>query len=161
LLFLDEPTAGVDPVSRREFWEQIHRISHEGTTVLLTTHYMDEAERCHRLAFIFSGTLLDTGTPDEVVERRRLRVAELDVEEATRAATALRARPEVDEVAHYGHLLRLATKGDADPIELAKGVLGELGLKLNLARSARVTVEDAFVSMVRDEQRSAAPRSAA
>ncbi|HEY3495426.1 MAG TPA: ABC transporter ATP-binding protein, partial [Polyangiaceae bacterium] len=63
LLFLDEPTAGVDPVSRREFWEQIHRIAAEGTTVLLTTHYMDEAERCHRLAFIFRGTLLDVGTP--------------------------------------------------------------------------------------------------
>ncbi|HEY6561356.1 MAG TPA: ABC transporter ATP-binding protein, partial [Polyangiaceae bacterium] len=59
LLFLDEPTAGVDPVSRREFWDQIHRISAEGTTVLLTTHYMDEAERCHRLAFIFGGSLLD------------------------------------------------------------------------------------------------------
>src|SRR5438105_7240459 len=58
LLFLDEPTAGVDPVSRREFWDQIHRIAALGTTVLLTTHYMDEAERCHRLAFIFGGMLL-------------------------------------------------------------------------------------------------------
>jgi len=161
LLFLDEPTAGVDPVSRREFWEQIHRISHEGTTVLLTTHYMDEAERCHRLAFIFSGSVLDTGTPDEVVERRHLRVAELDVKEATRAAAALRERPEVDEVAHYGHLLRLATRDGADPIELATSVLRELGLTLNFARPARVTVEDAFVSMVRDEQRAAAHRSAA
>ncbi len=72
LLFLDEPTAGVDPVSRREFWEQIHRIAAEGTTVLLTTHYMDEAERCHRLAFIFRGTLLDVGTPEQIVERRHL-----------------------------------------------------------------------------------------
>src|SRR3954469_22865024 len=97
LLFLDEPTAGVDPVSRREFWDQIHRISSEGTTVLLTTHYMDEAERCHRLAFIFRGELLDTGTPEEVVARRRLRVAELEVMEATQAALALRREPRVDE----------------------------------------------------------------
>ena len=67
LLFLDEPTAGVDPVSRRQFWEQIHRISSEGTTVVVTTHYMDEAERCHRLAFIFRGSVLDIGTPAEVL----------------------------------------------------------------------------------------------
>ncbi len=78
LLFLDEPTAGVDPVSRRDFWDQIHRIAASGTTVLLTTHYMDEAERCHRLAFIFRGELLDTGTPEQIVERRGLRVAELE-----------------------------------------------------------------------------------
>src|SRR4030095_10773336 len=70
LLFLDEPTAGVDPVSRRDFWEQIHALASGGTTVLVTTHYMDEAERCHRLAFIFNGQLLDTGTPEEVVSRR-------------------------------------------------------------------------------------------
>src|SRR5438093_105560 len=82
LLFLDEPTAGVDPVSRREFWEQIHRLAAVGTTVLVTTHYMDEAERCHRLAFIFRGSVLDVGTPDEVVARRGLRCAELVVDAA-------------------------------------------------------------------------------
>ena len=71
LLFLDEPTAGVDPVSRRAFWAEINRLSAEGTTVLLTTHYMDEAERCHRLVFIFRGHVLDEGRPDEIVDRRR------------------------------------------------------------------------------------------
>ena len=162
LLFLDEPTAGVDPVSRREFWEQIHRISHEGTTVLLTTHYMDEAERCHRLAFIFSGQLLDTGTPEEVVERRHLRVAELEIQENTRAAaSALRAHPAVDEVAHYGHLLRLSTKNGTDPIALAEEILGAARLPIAKARLARVSVEDAFVSMVREEARQHEARSAA
>ncbi|MGH7438919.1 MAG: ABC transporter ATP-binding protein, partial [Polyangiaceae bacterium] len=73
LLFLDEPTAGVDPVSRREFWEQIYSLASAGTTAVMTTHYMDEAERCHRLAFIFRGEVLDVGTPDEVVNRRNLR----------------------------------------------------------------------------------------
>jgi ABC-2 type transport system ATP-binding protein len=162
LLFLDEPTAGVDPVSRREFWEQIHRISHDGTTVLLTTHYMDEAERCHRLAFIFGGEVLDTGTPDDVVVRRRLRVAELEVERDTRqAAAALREHPDVDEVAHYGHLLRLATRNDVDPVQLAQDVLGAAEIPMARARVARVTVEDAFVSMVRDEARRDERRSAA
>jgi len=66
LLFLDEPTAGVDPVSRREFWEQIHRLAAEGTTVLLTTHYMDEAERCHRLCFIFTASSWMSVLPDQI-----------------------------------------------------------------------------------------------
>jgi ABC-2 type transport system ATP-binding protein len=151
LLFLDEPTAGVDPVSRREFWDEIYRISAGGTTVLLTTHYMDEAERCHRLAFIFSGMLLDTGTPEEIVERRGLRVVELEADRATEAADLLRARPEVDEVSHYGPMLRVATRGDADPEALIADVLSRHGIAARKLRSTRVTVEDAFVSMVRHE----------
>jgi drug efflux transport system ATP-binding protein len=154
LLFLDEPTAGVDPVSRRDFWEQIHRLASGGTTILVTTHYMDEAERCHRLAFIFRGELLDTGTPDQVVERRKLRVAELDVDDATAAAEALRQQEVVDEVAHYGHVLRVATRGDADPEVLARGVVEGLGQRVRRCRPMRVTVEDAFVSMVREDARS-------
>jgi len=152
LLFLDEPTAGVDPVSRRDFWDQIHRIAAGGTTVLLTTHYMDEAERCHRLAFIFRGELLDTGTPEQIVARRELRVAELDVERATEAADALRANEAVDEVAHYGPVLRLATRGGVDPEALAAEVLGPIGIAIHSSRPARVTVEDAFVSMVRADE---------
>jgi len=156
LLFLDEPTAGVDPVSRREFWDQIHRIAAEGTTVLMTTHYMDEAERCHRLAFIFRGRLLDTGTPGEIVARRALRVAELEVDRATDAADALRERPEVDAVSHYGNVLRLATRGAADPARLARDVLEPRGLAIRAAREARASVEDAFVSMVGEDRRAGA-----
>ena len=161
LLFLDEPTAGVDPVSRREFWDQIHQLSSAGTTVLLTTHYMDEAERCHRLAFIFGGELLDTGTPDQIVSRRRLRVAELEVDDATTAAAALRAQSEVDEVAHYGHVLRLATRNLADPRTVAAATLGPLGLSMTNFRESRVTVEDAFVSMVREDGQRRQERGAA
>jgi ABC-2 type transport system ATP-binding protein len=149
LLFLDEPTAGVDPVSRREFWEQIYAIASSGTTAVMTTHYMDEAERCHRLAFIFRGEVLDVGTPDEVVRRRNLRVAEVDLERADEASAALRARPEVEEVAHYGHRLRLATRGGVDPVGLVRSVLGEKGLPPGEPRETRPTVEDAFVAMVR------------
>ncbi len=154
LLFLDEPTAGVDPVSRREFWEQIHGLAAGGTTILVTTHYMDEAERCHRLAFIFRGTLLDVGTPDEIVARRHLRVAELalpSTDQAIAAAAALRALPEVEEVAHYGHLLRVATRGGADPEVLARAALQSAAIPIDKSRPARATVEDAFVSMVRDD----------
>jgi ABC-2 type transport system ATP-binding protein len=153
LLFLDEPTAGVDPVSRREFWEQIHQLSSVGTTVLVTTHYMDEAERCHRLAFIFRGSVLDVGRPDEVVARRNLRVAEIVLSDARAAAEVLRGQPEVDEVAFYGHVLRLATLGGADPEALCARVAAERGLTIESSRPARVTVEDAFVSMVRHDAR--------
>ena len=154
LLFLDEPTAGVDPVSRRAFWAEIHRLAAGGTTILLTTHYMDEAERCHRLAFIFRGHVLDDGPPDDVVARRRLAAAELTLPDgpAAQAATeALQARAEVDGVEHYGHTLRLVVRSGADPIALAAEVVPD-----HPARAARVTVEDAFVSMVRAEEAAAA-----
>ncbi len=151
LLFLDEPTAGVDPVSRREFWERIYAISATGTTAVLTTHYMDEAERCHRLAFIFRGALLDVGAPDEIVQRRGLRVAELEVERAPEAAEALRKTPGVEEVAHYGHLLRLAVRDRRDPVALAQSVLDARGIAVRVAKETRATVEDAFVSMVRTD----------
>jgi len=72
LLLLDEPTAGVDPQARRDFWEEIHQLAAAGISVLVSTHYMDEAERCHRLAYIAYGSLLATGTPDEVMHRVRL-----------------------------------------------------------------------------------------
>jgi ABC-2 type transport system ATP-binding protein len=151
LLFLDEPTAGVDPVSRREFWERIHELAATGTTAVLTTHYMDEAERCHRLAFIFGGSLLDIGTPDEVVQRRALRVAELEVDRAREAADALRVLPEVEEVAHYGHVMRIATRRGVDPVAFARDALSSRGIAVRSAREARASVEDAFVAMVKSD----------
>jgi ABC-2 type transport system ATP-binding protein len=120
--------------------------------VLLTTHYMDEAERCHRIAFIFRGRVLDVGTPEAIVTRRGLHVAELEVARAREAADALRACPDVDEVAHYGHILRLATRRGVAPAPLAQAVLAPLGIAITSTRAARATVEDVFVSMVRDQE---------
>ena len=147
LLFLDEPTAGVDPVSRRTFWSAIHALAASGTTILVTTHYMDEAERCHRLAFIFGGRVLDLGRPEQIVARRQLTAIELEVAEPELAARALRGQPEIEGVEPYGHRLRVIARG-ADP--------GDVVRRLGLAPAvpierARVTVEDAFVSMVRGQ----------
>ena len=158
LLFLDEPTAGVDPVSRREFWEEIHRLADEGTTILLTTHYMDEAERCHRLAFIFRGSVLDIGTPDEVVSRRNLRGAEIETKQAYRAAETLRRHPAVDEVAHYGNVLRVTTRDGIDPASVVREALGD-AIDVGAVRPVRVGVEDAFVSMVRTDASDPPPKS--
>ena len=155
LLFLDEPTAGVDPVSRREFWAHIHRIASAGTTVIVTTHYMDEAERCHRLAFIFRGRLLDIGTPAEVIQRRNIRVAVIATSDVARAVDLLTPHPSVDEVAPFGDRLRVATLEAVDPIALAREVLGQSPGVLD-AREIVPNVEDAFVAMVHSEARAGA-----
>jgi ABC-2 type transport system ATP-binding protein len=138
-------------VSRREFWQRIHDIASEGTSVMVTTHYMDEAERCHRLAFIFRGAVLDLGTPQEVLARRGLRVAELIVDDAAGAAAALAGRPEVDEVAHFGHVLRVAVRGMRDPVAFCTDALSTAGVAIASGSEARANVEDAFVSMVRED----------
>ncbi len=152
LLFLDEPTAGVDPVSRRDFWDQIHRISDGGTTVLVTTHYMDEAERCHRLAFIFRGELLATGTPQEVVARRKLSVLEVETDRALAAAELLRASPGVEEVNHFGAVMRVALRASEDPARAVRAVLEPQGFAVGRIAQIRANVEDAFVSMVREDE---------
>jgi ABC-2 type transport system ATP-binding protein len=152
LLFLDEPTAGVDPVSRREFWNRIHRIASNGTTVIVTTHYMDEAERCHRLAFMFRGTILDMGTPGAVVERRQIRVALVETPDVTAAVDALSQHPTVDEVAPFGHKIRLTTRGGINPVVLAHDLLDE-GPGISDAREIAPNVEDAFVAMVHQDER--------
>jgi ABC-2 type transport system ATP-binding protein len=149
LLFLDEPTAGVDPVSRRAFWERIHAIASEGTTIVVTTHYMDEAERCHRLAFIFKGGVLDIGTPEEVVDRRKLQVIELEVDDVRKATELLEHAPEIEECAHFGHLLRVATR-DRDPVVTVRALLDGHGVNIRSTHPGRPNVEDAFVSMVRE-----------
>lgn len=149
LLFLDEPTAGVDPVSRRSFWEHIHDISEQGTTVVVTTHYMDEAERCHRLAFIFRGEVLDIGSPAEVVARRKLAVVELEVSDVAGATACLEATDGVDECSHYGNVIRVSTRV-ADPEALVRGALRDADIPASHVALSRANVEDAFVSMVRE-----------
>ena len=93
LLLLDEPTAGVDPKARRDFWQQIHALAAQGLTVLVSTHYMDEAERCHRLAYISYGRLLAAGTADEVVAQAALATWELRGPDLARATELLAAEP--------------------------------------------------------------------
>jgi len=150
LLFLDEPTAGVDPVSRREFWSHIYRLAADGTTVMVTTHYMDEAERCHRLAFMFRGRLLDIGTPSEIVERQRIRTALASTRDVARAVQILHGHSAVDEVAPFGDRIRFATRGGVDPVALAHELLdAEPGLRD--VREITPNIEDVFVAMVHDE----------
>jgi ABC-2 type transport system ATP-binding protein len=107
LLLLDEPTAGVDPKARREFWDEIHRLAQGGLTVLVSTHYMDEAERCHRISYISYGKLLATGTVDEVVKNAGLTTFVVEGPRLDQVADALEGRPGVEQVAPFGTTLHV------------------------------------------------------
>jgi ABC-2 type transport system ATP-binding protein len=150
LLFLDEPTSGVDPVSRREFWAQIHKVSVQGATVIVTTHYMDEAERCHRLAFIFKGEAIEVGTPQEIITKHQLRITEVSLDQPFVAAEILRTIPGVDDVGHYGNILRVTTRKE-DPSALVSRVLAQHQITVVSCQEVRATIEDVFVSFVRKE----------
>jgi ABC-2 type transport system ATP-binding protein len=110
---------------------------------------MDEAERCHRLAFIFKGGVLDVGTPEEVVERRKLRVVELEVDNVPLATELLEHAAEIEECAHFGHILRVATR-DRDPLDTVRALLDGHAVRIRASNPGRPNVEDAFVSMVRE-----------
>lgn len=108
LLLLDEPTAGVDPQARRDFWDEIHRLSDEGLTVLVSTHYMDEAERCHEIAYIFNGDLIARGTADQVIEQSHLVTFEAEGPRADRLARELVDKPGIEMVVPFGTALHVS-----------------------------------------------------
>jgi ABC-2 type transport system ATP-binding protein len=119
LLLLDEPTAGVDPKARREFWEEIHELAGQGLTFLIATHYMDEAERCHRLAFILNGNLLTHGTVDEVVEGANLTTWAVTGPNVLKLVERLGENPAVEQAAPFGSAVHVS--GD-DPEALEKAI---------------------------------------
>ena len=108
LLLLDEPTAGVDPQARRDFWDEIHRLADGGMTVLVSTHYMDEAERCHEIAYIFNGKLIARGTGDQLIADSGLVTFEAEGPRADRLAHELTGKPGVEMVAPFGQTLHVS-----------------------------------------------------
>jgi len=118
LLLLDEPTAGVDPKARREFWSEIHALAAGGLTVLVSTHYMDEAERCHEIAYIAYGELLARGTVDEVIAQSGLITYIVSAQEPARLAAELEGKPGVEMVAPFGTSLHISGR-DAPALEAA------------------------------------------
>jgi ABC-2 type transport system ATP-binding protein len=118
LLLLDEPTAGVDPKARREFWSEIHALAAEGLTVLVSTHYMDEAERCHEIAYIAYGELLARGTVEEVIAQSGLVTYIVSGEEPAKLAAALDGKPGVEMVAPFGTSLHISGR-EATALEAA------------------------------------------
>ena len=146
LLLLDEPTAGVDPQARRDFWEEIHALAAKGISVLVATHYMDEAERCHRLAYIAYGKLLATGTPDEVLHLYRLATWEVAGPSGKLAAlaSALRGKPGVAHVTAFGNTLHV-TGEDEQALGRTVREFGDPELRW---RESQAGLEDVFIHLM-------------
>ena len=145
LLMLDEPTAGVDPKARREFWDEIHRLAADGMTVLVSTHYMDEAERCHRINYIAYGRLIAEGTVAEVVARAGLHTRVVTGPGLEAIARRLRTSPGIDQVAAFGMSLHVVAR---DPVALdaaMAAIAAEPGVGV---APAETSLEDVFIQFM-------------
>ncbi len=145
LLLRDAPTPGVDPTARRDFWDEIHSLAAQGITVLVSTHYMDEAARCHDLVYIAYGRVLARGSEREIVDGAGLSVWSLDGEQAGAWVPRLRGQPGVQSVVAFGNTLHVAGR-DADLLAQTLAPLrSEAGLQL---QPGRATLEDVFISLI-------------
>ena len=149
ILFLDEPTGGVDPLSRRQFWRLIDTLSNEGVTVLVTTHYLDEAERCHRVALIHAGRLAALGTTTEVKRIFEGRpIVELRGDRPVELMRALDAMPEVEKTSLFGTSVHAVLRdASAGPADIAARVRA-LGLDVQSADTVVPSLEDVFLDVV-------------
>jgi ABC-2 type transport system ATP-binding protein len=148
ILFLDEPTSGVDPISRRQFWELIHTMAAEGVTVLVTTHYMDEAEYCNRLVLIFQGRIVASGSPTAL--KREAMTGELLLVECNRLGTALDAlqqTPDVRDAAVFGSALHVVVSDGRTMIPRIRAALSQQGVTVSKIEPIRPSLEDVFVSL--------------
>lgn len=145
LLLLDEPTAGVDPKARREFWEQIHELAAEGITILVSTHYMDEAERCHELAYIAYGKLLITGTAQEVIAHSELVTWTVSGEGLFQLAAELKSLPGVAMVVPFGNTLHVSGTNEQALEQALAPYRDRSGLEW---RRAVPGLEDVFIRMM-------------
>jgi ABC-2 type transport system ATP-binding protein len=151
LLLLDEPTAGVDPQARRDFWEEIHALAAKGISVLVATHYMDEAERCHRLAYIAYGKLLATGTPDEIQHLFKLATWEVSgpAPRLAELSAKLRGRSGVAHVTAFGNTLHVTGEGESE----LQAAIAEFKNDPELRwRESHAGLEDVFLHLMRDAQ---------
>ena len=153
LLLLDEPTAGVDPKARRDFWEQIHQLAGEGLTFLITTHYMDEAERCHRLAYISYGNLLTHGTVAEVIDHVRLTTWSVTGPDLIHLAAQLRDQPGVQQAVAFGNMLHVS--GD-DAVALDEAIAPFRRAPYEWQR-IRSGLEDVFIHLMGESKDNFAP----
>lgn len=158
VIFLDEPTAGVDPVSRRAFWDLLYQLVEEGVTVFVTTHYMDEAEHCHRLAFIQDGRIIAYGAPEQIKQDTiRGSVLEVGVAEPANALAVLRQakeenRLDVLEVELYGSLLHVFSNGNSRTERQIRAELKRNKIKIDYLEEIDPSLEDVFISCMQQNK---------
>ncbi|MCJ7618761.1 MAG: ABC transporter ATP-binding protein [Anaerolineae bacterium] len=154
MLFLDEPTAGVDPISRRAFWDLLYELSEGGTTIFVTTHYMDEAEHCQSLAFIHLGRIVARGTPQEIKEKiMKGQVMEIDCLNPDLALSTLRDSSLFDEVALYGALIHVVGEDLESHRPAMERLLQERGIEIRSMDIIAPSLEDVFISSIKEEDR--------
>ena len=145
LLLLDEPTAGVDPKARREFWNEIHALAAEGLTVLVSTHYMDEAERCHEIAYIAYGNLLAHGTVEEVIAKSALTTYTVTGEGLNKLTVELTDKPGIDMVAPFGTSLHVSGRDEA---ELERAIAPFKSGNGTVWHKSEPSLEDVFIELM-------------
>ena len=161
MVFLDEPTAGVDPISRRTFWEVIYELAAGGVTCLVTTHYMDEAERCDRVALIYGGRLIALDSPEALKAARGARtVLEITCEPLGQALAALRAAEMVEHARPYGARLHVAVPEPAGAAERVRSVLEAAGVRVEAVETVVPSMEDVFVALIGEADVAAPGRAA-
>jgi ABC-2 type transport system ATP-binding protein len=159
ILFLDEPTAGVDPSSRRDFWDLIYQLSQRGTTIFVTTHYMDEAEHCDRIGLIFQGRIIARGSPKFLkTELMSEEVIYLECDRCLDALVLLEKEESIKEVALFGKGLHLVVENVGMALPLIQKVLSKQGIKIIKLERITPTLEDVFVSLVAGEEQKLSER---
>ena len=156
ILFLDEPTSGVDPIARRAFWLLIDELSAEGHTVFVTTHYMDEAEYCHRLALMYRGKVIALGSPEELKDKLHARILlRLETGDLLETMHALDHVAGISDVAVFGSGLHVTASGEA-AADRIRETLGAGGIEVRLLERIEPSMEDVFVAMIEAEEEKAA-----
>lgn len=152
VLFLDEPTNGVDPVSRRDFWRILYQLLRKNVTIFVSTAYLDEAERCNRLALLNKGKLLAIGTPDEVKMLMKGTIYEIRASEPRRASLLLREKLDGDSVGLFGDRVHVVTNRPERAQEISKTELAAANIQLNNMRVIAPSLEDVFVSVLAGQE---------
>jgi ABC-2 type transport system ATP-binding protein len=157
ILFLDEPTSGVDPIARRNFWDLIYQLSAGGQTVFVSTHYMDEAEYCHRIALMYRGKVIALGTPDELkYSLKSVHILHLEVSDVLGSMKALERLEGISDVAVFGGGLHVTALNADSAIPQIRQTLDEVGIQVSELERITPSMEDVFVAMIEEEERKAA-----